>query len=66
MEFQGHWLRTAGPAARPSWVSRSCHSRVRAADYGVRRLGAARAPVFINLVPVFAVALGAVAMARSK
>jgi drug/metabolite transporter (DMT)-like permease len=26
---------------------------------GVRRLGAARAPVFINLVPVFAVALGA-------
>jgi drug/metabolite transporter (DMT)-like permease len=26
---------------------------------GVRRLGAARAPVFINLVPVFALALGA-------
>jgi drug/metabolite transporter (DMT)-like permease len=26
---------------------------------GVRRLGAARAPVFINLVPVFAVAFGA-------
>jgi drug/metabolite transporter (DMT)-like permease len=29
---------------------------------GVRRLGAARAPVFINLVPVFAVALGALAL----
>ena len=29
---------------------------------GVRRLGAARAPVFINLVPVFAVALGALVL----
>jgi drug/metabolite transporter (DMT)-like permease len=31
---------------------------------GVRRLGAARAPVFINLVPVFAVALGALLLAE--
>jgi drug/metabolite transporter (DMT)-like permease len=29
---------------------------------GVRRLGAARAPVFINLVPVFAVVLGALVL----